>query len=43
MQLDPDNFKLRSELEINEFPFDIDYLSLDQFNENEVNYMSEKL
>lgn len=29
VQLDPDYFKLRSELEVNAFPFDIDYLTLD--------------
>lgn len=33
---DPDYYKLRSELEINAFPFDIDYLTLDQFNPLEV-------
>ena len=36
LQQDSDYFKLRSELEINAFPFDIDYLSLDQFNPEEV-------
>jgi hypothetical protein len=36
-------FKLRSELEINAFPFDVDYASLDQFNPFEVNHSGEEL